>query len=63
MSQSLIMRTPEEELERARADYLSVSRGGHLYSSESDHLRAERLAWERLEGALAAVRDAARANA
>lgn len=50
--------SPEDELERARADYLAVSRGGHLYASEDEHLRAERDAWERLERALAAVRDA-----
>jgi hypothetical protein len=49
--------SPEDELERARADYLAVSRGGHLYSTEDEHLRAESDAWERLERALAAVKN------
>ena len=43
------------ELERARTDYLAVSRGAHLYSSPMDHEEAERRAWERLELALAAA--------
>jgi hypothetical protein len=43
------------ELERARDDYLAVSRGAHLYSSPGDHEEAERRAWERLELALAAA--------
>lgn len=51
--------TPTEELERARDDYLAVSRGAHLYSSPQDHEEAERRAWERLELALAAVADEA----
>jgi hypothetical protein len=50
--------SPEDELERARADYLAISRGSHLYSSEDEHLRAENDAWERLERALAAVKNA-----
>jgi hypothetical protein len=45
-------RGPEQELERAMADYLRVSRGAHLYASEDDHLRAEEAAWTRLEAAL-----------
>lgn len=44
-------RSPEDELERAMADYLRVSRGAHLYSSEDDHLRAEQAAWDRLVAA------------
>lgn len=44
-------RSPEEELERAMADYLRVSRGAHLYASEDEHLRAEEAAWDRLEAA------------
>ena len=63
MMQSTISRAPEADLERARGDYLSVSRNGHLYASESEHLRAERIAWERLERTLAAVRDATRGRA
>jgi hypothetical protein len=47
--------TASEELERARDDYLAVSRGAHLYASPQDHEEAERRAWERLELALAAV--------
>jgi len=43
------------DLDRARSDYLAVSRGAHLYASEDDHLRAEDLAWERLEQARLAV--------
>ena len=43
------------ELERARTDYLAVSRGAHLYASPGDHQEAERRAWERLELALAAA--------
>ncbi len=41
-------RSPEEELERAMADYLRVSRGGHLYASDDEHQRAEEAAWGRL---------------
>ena len=41
-------RGPEEELERAMADYLRVSRGAHLYASEDEHQRAEEAAWDRL---------------
>jgi hypothetical protein len=43
------------DLERARDDYLAVSRGAHLYASPADHEEAERRAWERLELALAAA--------
>ena len=55
--------TATEELERARDDYLAVSRGAHLYSSPLDHEEAERRAWERLELALAAVADEAEREA
>ncbi len=51
------------ELERARTDYLAVSRGAHLYSSPMDHEEAERRAWERLELALAAAQAAERQTA
>ncbi len=44
-------RSPDEELERAMADYLRVSRGAHLYASEDEHLRAEQAAWDRLVAA------------
>jgi hypothetical protein len=44
-------RSPEEELERAMADYLRVSRGAHLYASEDEHRRAEEAAWDRLAAA------------
>jgi hypothetical protein len=50
---------PHPELERARSDYLAVSRGGHLYATEADHMRAEAMAWERLEKARRAAEDAA----
>lgn len=52
----------QEELDRARDDYLAVSRGAHLYSSPADHEAAERRAWERLEEALAAVEAVAEPN-
>ena len=41
-------RDPHAALERARSDYLAVSRGAHLYSSALEHERAEEIAWERL---------------
>ncbi len=47
------------ELERARNDYLAVSRGAHLYASPADHEEAERRAWERLEMALASSQQVA----
>ena len=43
--------SPDEELERAMADYLRVARGAHLYASEDDLLRAEEAAWVRLVAA------------
>lgn len=48
-------REAQDELERARSDYLSVSRGAHLYATETAHAEAESRAWERLERALMAV--------
>lgn len=39
------------ELERARSDYLAVSRGADMYASDDDHRRAEERAWERLDRA------------
>ncbi|MEW6582205.1 MAG: hypothetical protein AB1416_05540 [Actinomycetota bacterium] len=44
---------PAAEVERARSDYLAVSRCAHLYASDEDYDQAERAAWERLEAALA----------
>jgi hypothetical protein len=55
--------TAAEELDRARDDYLAVSRGAHLYASPQDHEEAERRAWERLELALAAVAEEAEREA
>lgn len=60
MTNATLTRGAQGDLERARADYLAVSRSGHVYSSEAEHLRAERIAWERLERALAVVREASR---
>jgi hypothetical protein len=48
----------ERELRRARSDYLSVSRNADLYSSTAEHAEAERRAWERLEMAYMAVKQA-----
>lgn len=42
---------PHAEYERARSDYLAVSRGAGMYASEDDHRRAEERAWDRLERA------------
>lgn len=42
----------QAELDRARSDYLAVSRNAHMYATEADHAEAERRAWERLEHAL-----------
>ncbi|MSO44821.1 MAG: hypothetical protein EXQ74_05915 [Thermoleophilia bacterium] len=50
--------SPDEELERAMADYLCVSRGAHLYASEDEHLRAEETAWDRLVAVRALVEPA-----
>ncbi len=55
-------RSPEDELERAMADYLRVSRGSHLYASEDDHLRAEQSAWDRLVAAREMVETAGAAS-
>jgi|GEM_PF-4034569 len=46
---------PFAELERARSDYLAVSRGAGMYASDDDHRRAEERAWDRLERARAEV--------
>jgi hypothetical protein len=43
----------EDIIDRAKADYLAVSRGAHLYATTEDHARAEQAAWERLEAAIA----------
>lgn len=55
-------RSPEDELERAMADYLRVSRGVHLYASEDEHLRAEQAAWDRLVAAREMVETAGAAS-
>jgi hypothetical protein len=57
MTDATLIRSAADDLDRARADYLAVSRGAHLYSSPSDHEEAERRAWERLETALAASQE------
>lgn len=54
--------SPIDEFERARADYLAVSRSGHLYASQDEHSRLEAEAWERLERAHAALEDGAEAD-
>ncbi len=41
-------RNPRQELERAVADYLAVSRGSHLYADAEAHALAEQRAWERM---------------
>ena len=46
------------DLERARSDYLAVSRGAHMYATPADHMRAEEMAWERLERARIAAESA-----
>jgi hypothetical protein len=58
MSSTGIPQELSDDLDRARSDYLAVSRGAHLYASPADHEAAETRAWERLELALAAVQAA-----
>ena len=41
-------RNAHEELERAMADYLAISRGSHLYADAEAHATAEEKAWERM---------------
>lgn len=41
-------RNAHEELERAMADYLAISRGSHLYADAEAHAAAEQKAWERM---------------
>jgi hypothetical protein len=41
-------RSVRDELERAIADYLAISRGSHLYSDPEAHQAAEAKAWERM---------------
>ncbi len=43
-------RSIHEELERAVADYLAISRGSHLYADADAHAVAEAKAWERMMG-------------
>jgi len=47
--------TTQDKLERATSDYLSISRGAHLYSSAEDYAEAEERAWMRLTKAHARV--------
>ncbi|MDA3005549.1 MAG: hypothetical protein O3B97_02670 [Actinomycetota bacterium] len=41
-------RNAHEELERAMADYLAISRGSHLYATSDAHAAAEEKAWQRM---------------
>ncbi len=41
-------RSVRDELERATADYLAISRGAHLYADAEAHEAAEAKAWERM---------------
>jgi hypothetical protein len=41
-------RNAHEDLERAMADYLAISRGSHLYADAEAHAAAETKAWERM---------------
>lgn len=50
-------KNPQAEVERARSDYLAVSRCAHLYASADDYDAAERSAWERLQAALVRASD------
>lgn len=63
MSRTDVPQNLTDDLDRARSDYLAVSRNSHLYSSPKDHEEAEARAWERLEMALAAVQAAEAATA
>jgi hypothetical protein len=44
--------TLQAEVERARADYLAVSKNAHMYASTEEYERAEAAAWERMEAAI-----------
>ena len=55
-SENTITPTPatlQADVERARGDYLAVSRSAHLYASTEEYERAEAAAWDRLEAAMA----------
>lgn len=54
MTDTDVLQNLVEEIDRARSDYLAVSRNAHLYSSPDAHAEAESRAWARLEAALAA---------
>lgn len=43
-------RSSHDELERAVADYLAISRGSHLYADADAHAVAEAKAWDRMMG-------------
>lgn len=48
----------QDEVERARSDYLAVSRNGSLYADPDARDRAEEVAWGRLQDALRALDEA-----
>lgn len=50
--------SPVSELERAKTDYLAISRNAQLYSSPEAHAQAEQAAWERLQNAVVAAESA-----
>ncbi|MSO45136.1 MAG: hypothetical protein EXQ74_07545 [Thermoleophilia bacterium] len=41
-------RSAHDELARAMADYLAISRGSHLYADPAVHTTAEQNAWGRM---------------
>jgi hypothetical protein len=43
----------QADVDRARADYLAVSKNAHMYGSTEEYERAEAAAWERLEASIA----------
>lgn len=55
---SSVILDPVAELERATSDYLAVSRNSHLYATTADYDTAERKAWDRMEEAAEAVKQA-----
>lgn len=55
---SSVILDPVAELERATSDYLAVSRNSHLYATTADYENAERKAWDRMEEAAEALKQA-----
>lgn len=39
---------PQDELERAKSDYLHISRNAHIYVDTAAYEKAEEKAWQRL---------------